>query len=90
MNENLVIISLLEGLERRTNGAQSQAYFREVVDLFNNSMLFEQNSNWRAPQDSGELKVFSFSNVIARRPVSNIDQTFDVVFRYHNDEGVRK
>ena len=42
------------------------------------------------PQDSGELKVLSFSNVTARRLVSNIDQIFDLVFKFHNDDGVRK
>ena len=42
------------------------------------------------PQDSGELKVLSFSNVTARRLVSNIDQIFDLVFKFHNDDSVRK
>ena len=41
--------------------------------MSNNGMLSEQNGNWRVPQDSGELDVLSFSNVTARRLVSNID-----------------
>ena len=53
-------------------------------------MLSEQNGNWRVPQNSGESKVLSFSNVTARRLVSNIDQIFDLVFKFHNDYGVRK
>ena len=53
-------------------------------------MLSEQNGNWRVPQDSGELKVLSFSTIIARRLVFNIDQIFDLLFKFHNDDGVRK
>ena len=33
--------------------------------------------------------MLSFSNVTARRLVSNIDQIFDLVFKYHNDDVVR-
>ena len=90
VNEKLVVMTLLEGLKHRTNGVQSQEYFQDVADIFNNGMLSEQNGNWRVPQDSGELKVLSFSNVTARRLVSNIDQIFDLVFKFHNDDGVRK
>jgi len=90
VNEKLVVMTLLEGLKHRTNGAQSKEYFEEVAHVFNNGMLSEQNGNWKVPQDSGELKVLSFSNVTARRLVSNIDQVFDVVFRYHNDDGARQ
>ena len=88
VNEKLVVMTLLEGLKHRSNGVQSQEYFQEVADVFNNGMLSEQNGNWSVPQDSGELKVLSFSNVTARRLVSNIDQIFDAVFRFHNDAGV--
>ena len=84
------MMTLLEGLKHRSNGVQSQEYFQEVADVFNNGMLSEQNGNWSVPQDSGELKVLSFSNVTARRLVSNIDQIFDVVFRLHNDDGARR
>ena len=90
VNEKLVVMTLLEGLKHRSNGVQSQEYFQEVADVFNNGMLSEQNGNWSVPQDSGELKVLSFSNVTARRLVSNIDQIFDAVFRFHNDDSVRR
>ena len=90
VNEKLVVMTLLEGLKHRSNGVQSQEYFQEVADVFNNGMLSEQNGNWSVPQDSGELKVLSFSNVTARRLVSNIDQIFDAFFRFHNDDGVRR
>ena len=53
-------------------------------------MLSEKNRNWTVPQDSGDLKVLSFSNITARRLVSNIDQSFDLVFKFHNDDSVRK
>ena len=53
-------------------------------------MLSEQNGNWKVPQESNELKVLSFSNVTARRLISNISQIFDVVFKFHNDNGARK
>ena len=62
-------------------------YFEEVAHVFNNGMLSEQNFNWKLPQDSGELNVLSFSNINARRLVSNIDQVFEVVFRHHNNDG---
>ena len=90
VNEKLVVMTLLEGLKHRTNGAMSKAYFQEIADVFNNGMLSEQNGNWKVPQESNELKVLSFSNVTARRLVSNISQIFDVVFRFHNDNGVRR
>ena len=83
-------MTLLEGLKHRTNGAQSKEYFEEVANVFNNGMLSEKNGNWKVPQDRGELKVLSFSNVTARRLVSNIHQVFDVVFRHHNDDGGRQ
>ena len=90
VNEKLVVMTLLEGLKHRTNGAMSQAYFQEIANVFNNGMLSEQNGNWQVPQESNELKVLSFSNVTARRLVSNISQIFEVVFRFHNDNGARK
>ena len=90
VNEKLVGMTLLEGLKHRTNGAQSKEYFEEVAHIFNNGMLSEKNGNWKVPQDSGELKVLSFSNVTARRLVSNIHQVFEVVFRHHNDDGARQ
>ena len=90
VNEKLVVMTLLEGLKHMTKGAQSKEYFEEVAHTFNNSMLSKENGTWKIPQDSGELKVLSFSNTTARRLVSNIDQIFEVVFRFHNDEGVRK
>jgi hypothetical protein len=90
INEKLVVMTLLEGLKHRTNGVQSKAYFQDVADIFNNGMLSEQNGNWSVPQDSGELKVLSFSNVTVRRLISNIDQIFALVFKFHNNEGVRK
>ena len=90
VNEKLVVMTLLEGLKHRTNGAQSKEYFEEVAHVFNNGMLSEKNGNWKVPQDRGELKVLSFSNVTARRLVSNIHQVFDVVFRHHNDDGGRQ
>ena len=34
--------------------------------------------------------MLSFSNVTAMRIASDIDQVFDVVFRYHNDDGARQ
>lgn len=48
------------------------------------------NGNWSVPQDSVELNILSFSNVTARTLVSAVDQIFDVDFRYHNDDSVRK
>ena len=90
VNEKLVVMVLLERLKHRTNGVQANEYFVEIAQKFNNGMLSEQNGNWQVPQDSGELKVLSFSNTTARRLVSNIDQIFDTVFRFHNDDGVRK
>ena len=61
VNKKLVVMSLLEGLKHRANGAQSKEYFEEVAHVFNNGMLSEQNGNWKVPEDSGELKVLSFS-----------------------------
>ena len=88
MNEKLVVMTIFEGLKYRTNDIQLQAYFQKLADVFNNGMLSEQNGNWGVPQDSGELKILSISNITARRLVSNIEQIFDMVFRYHNNEGL--
>ena len=49
VNEKLVVMTLLEGLKHRTNGAMSKAYFQEIADVFNNGMLSEQNGNWKVP-----------------------------------------
>ena len=52
VNEKLVVMTLLEGLKQRTNGAQSKEYFEEVAHKFDNGMLSEQNGNWKVPQDN--------------------------------------
>ena len=53
-------------------------------------MLSEKNGSWKVPQGSVELKVLSSLNVTVRILVSNIDRVFEVVFRYHNDDGARQ
>ena len=60
MNENLVVTTLLEEPKHRTNGVQSQTYFQEVADIFNNGMLSGKNGNWSAPQASGKLNLLIF------------------------------
>ena len=82
-------MTLLEDFNHRTNSSQSKKYFEEVAPVLNNGTLSEYNGNRKVPQDSVELKVLSFSNVISRRLVSNIYQVFEMVFRYYNDDVAR-
>lgn len=76
---------LLEEIKHIINGTQVKKHFEEVAHVFNNVMISEQNGNYKVPQDSGELKVISFSNVTAKKRVGNIYQVFGVLFRYPDD-----
>ena len=68
----------------------SKEYFGEVEGKLNNGILSEENGNWVLPTEGDELKKISLSNVTARKFVNAIDQLFDIVFKFHEDDGLRR
>ena len=83
INEKLIVMIILEGLRRRTNGVMEKEYLFKVQDIFNSGMLAKENGSYVIPTERGELKKMSFSNVTARKLVNNIEQVFDEVFKFH-------
>ena len=56
----------------------------------NNGILTEEIGNWVLPTEGDELKKISLSNVTARKFVNAIAQLFDIVFRFNEDNGLRR
>ena len=90
VSEKLVVMVMLEGLRHRKTGVASKEYFGEVEGKLNNGILSEENGNWVLPTEGDELKKISLSNVTARKFVNAIDQLFDIVFKFHEDDGLRR
>ena len=58
--------------------------------MVNNGILHAENSNWKLPVVGDTLSTVSLSNTSARTFARNIGLLFDIIFRHHEDGGLRR
>jgi hypothetical protein len=74
----------------RNPGVGAKEYFDEVEKMVNNGILHAENGNWKLPVNGDTLSTVSLSNSSARTFAKNIGMLFDIIFRHHEDAGVRR
>ena len=66
------MMSMLEGIGKRSQPSALEDCFKRLVELFDNGVIHDEDGQWKLPMKDGKIDPISLSNTSARRIIETL------------------